>query len=216
MTDDPRRSTPVDDFRVVERRAFRISRVLSSCGATCVDEKVSARPTPKSLILGVETVRSRSKSANSALTSLALSRQQTEWRWPEARIQICGLCKPRHTMISVVALEALTLLYAWRSSSTPVLPAARDEANHLSFDPQWLSHNFNALSWVPEECRSVIGGEMGLSSPSPCRTWSHQVLVRSTFEQLVRGSSLHPSEFHRLGRFPLLAKSMMIVAEKRQ
>ncbi len=38
---------------------------------------------------------------------------------------------------------------------------------------------------------------------------------RATLEELVRGSALRPSEFQRLGRVPVLAKSMMIVAEKR-
>jgi len=37
---------------------------------------------------------------------------------------------------------------------------------------------------------------------------------RATLERLVRASGLYPAEFHRLGRIPILAKSMMLVAEK--
>lgn len=38
---------------------------------------------------------------------------------------------------------------------------------------------------------------------------------RATLEQLVRASGLFPGEFRRLGRIPILAKSMMLVGEKR-
>jgi 2-polyprenyl-6-hydroxyphenyl methylase/3-demethylubiquinone-9 3-methyltransferase len=38
---------------------------------------------------------------------------------------------------------------------------------------------------------------------------------RATLEELIRSSALCPLEFQRLGRFPTVAKSMMIVAGKR-
>ncbi len=37
---------------------------------------------------------------------------------------------------------------------------------------------------------------------------------RATLERLIETSALRPTEFHRLGRVPILAKSMMLVAEK--
>jgi 2-polyprenyl-3-methyl-5-hydroxy-6-metoxy-1,4-benzoquinol methylase len=38
---------------------------------------------------------------------------------------------------------------------------------------------------------------------------------RATLERLVEESGLNPADFRRLGRLPILAKSMMLVAEKR-